>query len=428
MGTVVKKFFCFLFFQEKKVVKILNFGSCNIDLVYTLDHIAVSGETESTLSLRTYPGGKGLNQSVAAAKAGAKIYHAGLVGQDGQELLDIMQKNGVDTTFVKTVNEKSGHAIIQVTPEGENSIITYSGANRNFTQNYIDGVLESFGKNDILLLQNEINLVPYIVDKAHAKGMRIVLNPSPADDDLKKIDFGKLTYLILNEFEAKGLTGTSDADASIMYLSRLYPNLKIMLTLGSKGCVYADGSERIFHPAFKVDVIDKTAAGTTFAGYFIAAISKGETVYDAIRFASGAAALSVSRKGAAPSIPSESEVLDALKFLRPTKTDSESENQVKQIIGYLETHITDARLDELASLLGYSSVYTSGLIKKLIGKTFSALLQEKRCHIAIKLLRETDMPIEEIIFAVGYENESFFRRIFRETYGISPLKYRKKNR
>lgn len=397
-------------------------------MVYTLDHIAVTGETENTISLRTYPGGKGLNQSVAAAKAGAKIYHAGLIGQDGQELLDIMRENGVDTTFVKTVNEKSGHAIIQVTPEGENSIITYSGANRHFARNYIDGVLESFEKNDILLLQNEINLVDYIVEKAYQKGMKIVLNPSPVDDELNKIDFNKLTYLVLNEVEAKGLTGTSDAEASIMYLGRLYPSLKIMLTLGSKGCVYADGGERIYHPAFKVDVIDTTAAGTTFAGYFIAAISKGEQVYDAIRFASGAAALAVSRKGAAPSIPSESEVLDAIKILRPAKNDGEAENQIKQIIGYIETHITDASLDELASLLGYSSVYTSGLVKKLTGKTFSSILQEKRCHIATKLLRETDMPVEQIIFAVGYENESFFRRIFRETYGTSPLKYRKKTR
>ena len=397
-------------------------------MVYTLDHIALTGETESTMQLSSYPGGKGLNQSVAAAKAGAKIYHAGLVGSDGQELLEIMEQNGVDVSHVKTVSEKSGHAIIQVTLKGENCIFIYPGANRTFTREYIDGVLESFSRDDILLVQNEINLVDYIVERAYEKGMQIVFNPSPVNDELKKIDFNKIKYLILNEVEAKGITGTDDAEASIMYLQRFHPQMKIMLTLGANGCAYADGNDRIYHPAFKVDAVDTTAGGTAFAGYFIAAISKGESVYFAIRSATAAAALAVSRKGAAPSIPSESEVKNALEILKPAKADGEAENRIKQITGYIESHITDASLDELAGVLGYSAVYTSGLIKKVTGKTFSVLLQEKRCAVAAKLLKETDMPIEEIIFSVGYENESFFRRIFKSTYGISPLKYRKQSR
>ncbi len=407
------------------MVRILNFGSCNIDLVYTLDHIAVTGETESTMQLSTYPGGKGLNQSVAAAKAGAKIYHAGLTGSDGGELIDIMKQNGVDVSYMKTVPEKSGHAIIQVTLSGENSIFTYPGANMMFTEEYIDTVLADFSENDILLVQNEINLVDYIVERAFAKGMRIVLNPSPVNEELKRVDFGKLTYLILNEVEAKGLTGTDDPEASVMYLLRSHPQLKVMLTLGRRGCVYADGTERIYHPAYKVDAVDTTAAGTAFAGYFIAEIAKGQSASNAIRSASAAAAIAVSRRGAAPSIPAEDEVETALKMLRPDRADGETENRVKLITGYIETHILDASLDDLATQLGYSAVYTSGLVKKLTGKTFSELLQEKRCVVAAKLLKETDMPIDEIIYSVGYENESFFRRIFKERYGESPLRYRK---
>ncbi len=410
------------------MVKILNFGSCNIDLVYTLDHIAVSGETESTDALEYYPGGKGLNQSVAAAKAGAKIYHAGIIGDDGRVLLDIMERNGVDVTYVKRVDAKSGHAVIQVTPSGENSIFVYPGANRMFTKEYVDEVLRGFDKDDVLLLQNEINLADYIVDEAAKKGMRIALNPAPVNEELKKIDFSKLTYLILNEVEAKGITGTDDAEASIVYIQRSNPKLKIMLTLGAKGCVYADCEQRIYHPAFKVDAVDKTAAGTTFAGYFICAISKGEDVSFAIRFASAAAALAASRKGAAPSIPSEEEVKAALETLKPARGDGEAENRLKLITGYIESHICDASLDELADILGYSLVYTSGLVKKVTGKTFSTLLQEKRCAVSAKLLKETDMPIDEIIYSVGYENESFFRRIFKYQYGESPLKYRKRTR
>ncbi len=408
------------------MVRILNFGSCNIDTVYTLDHIVSRGETQSSSQLTSYPGGKGLNHSVAAAKAGATVYHAGLVGEDGGILKDIMRENGVDVSFVKTVSEKSGHAIIQVTPEGDNGIFIYSGANRMFAKEYIDFVLSRFTENDMLLLQNEINLVGYIVERAHAIGMKIAFNPSPISKELEEVDFNKLTYLILNRLEVKAITGTDDPEAAIMYLLSTYPQLKIMLTMGKNGCVYAEGAKRIYHPAFKVEAVDITAAGTAFAGYFLASVANGEITHEAIRFASAAAAISVSRMGAAPSIPDKKEVEAALQTLKLDKSSSESENQINLITGYIETHILDAKLEELATLLGYSSVYTSTLIRKLTGRTFSEILQEKRCTVSARLLTETNMPISEIIYSVGYENESFFRRIFQKRYGQSPLKYRKR--
>ena len=152
-------------------MKILNFGSCNIDYVYSLDHIVKIGETETTHKLETFPGGKGLNQSIAVAKAGAQIYHAGCVGIDGKILIEILQENGVDISYLKTVNTKNGHAVIQVSSKGENSIFIYPGSNEMITEEYIDFVLDNFDAGDVILLQNEINNVNYIVEKAYQKNV-----------------------------------------------------------------------------------------------------------------------------------------------------------------------------------------------------------------------------------------------------------------
>ena len=178
-------------------MKILNFGSCNIDYVYSLDHIVKVGETETTYKMNIFPGGKGLNQSIAAAKAGITIYHAGCVGEDGDMLTSLMAESGVDTAFVKKTSGKNGHAVIQVSAKGENSIFLFPGSNEKVSKEYADEVLKNFGKGDILLLQNEISNVAYIVEKAHESGMTIILNPSPINEKINGIDFEKLSYIIL---------------------------------------------------------------------------------------------------------------------------------------------------------------------------------------------------------------------------------------
>ena len=184
-------------------MKILNLGSCNIDYVYSLDHIVNKGETETTFRLDIFPGGKGLNQSIAASKAGAKVFHAGCIGADSEILTNILSESGVDISYLEKTNDKNGHAIIQVDKNGSNSIFLFPGTNNAITKEYVDSVLEHFNSGDIILLQNEINNVGYIVDKAYQKNMCIILNPSPFNEKLKKIDFDKLTYLMLNELEAK---------------------------------------------------------------------------------------------------------------------------------------------------------------------------------------------------------------------------------
>lgn len=294
-------------------MKILNFGSCNIDYVYSLDHIVRVGETENSDKMEIFAGGKGLNQSIAIARAGEKVCHAGCVGEDGDMLIELMRDSGVDTSCIKTVDFKNGHAIIQVSCAGENSIFLYPGSNAMVTREYIDSVLDGFSKGDLVLLQNEISNVDYIVRRAYEKKMQVMLNPSPFNEKLKKIDYGMLTYIILNEVEAAEISDCDDVEKTVEFFKKTYPALKVMLTLGKRGCVYFDADSRVEHPAFCVKAVDTTAAGDTFTGYFISGIARGDGMENILRIASAASAVAVSKMGAAPSIPVRDEVMDFLK-------------------------------------------------------------------------------------------------------------------
>ena len=405
-------------------MKILNFGSCNIDYVYSMDHIVKSGETEMTSGLEIFAGGKGLNQSIAISRAGAEVYHAGCIGNDGGMLMDILNDSGVDTSYIKRVDVKNGHAVIQVGKNGENSIFLHPGSNSMITKEIVSETLSDFGCGDILLLQNEINNIEYIIKEAYAKGMRVILNPSPLDEGIFRVDFSMLSYLILNEIEARAITGFSESDRILDYFKETYPELKIMLTLGSAGCIYSDGDLRLNHPAFRVDAVDTTAAGDTFTGYFIAGIARGDDFPEIIKKASAAAAISVSRNGAAPSIPHIKEVEDSLPYFTVIGSDRKGDRLRCQIDGYIKNNLKSASLESLANILGYSTAYTGNIVKKVTGNSFSELLQSARCVTAADLLKNTDMSVSEIIHTVGYENESFFRKIFKEKYGKNPLKYK----
>ncbi len=297
-------------------MKILNFGSCNIDYVYSLDHIVQEGETQTTQKMEIFPGGKGLNQSIAAARAGAEIYHAGCVGNDAAMLTDILAKSGVDISYLKTVDVKNGHAIIQVSDKGENSIFLHAGSNSMISKDFVDSVLEHFQPGDILLLQNEINDVDYIIEKAYERNLCIMLNPSPFNEIIDRIDLGKLSYIILNEVEAKAISGCDDAEDSLAYFKKEYPRLSVMLTLGSKGCIYMDSEMELYQPAFRVEAVDTTAAGDTFTGYFAAELLRGTAIAETLKIAAAASAISVTKEGAAPSIPWHEEVMMELELLQ----------------------------------------------------------------------------------------------------------------
>ncbi|MBQ2734296.1 MAG: helix-turn-helix domain-containing protein [Clostridia bacterium] len=407
-------------------MKILNFGSCNIDLVYSLDHIVRVGETETTAKMETFPGGKGLNQSIALARAGMQVFHAGCVGSDGDMLLDLLQSSGVDVSHVARVDSKNGHAIIQVSAKGENSIFLYPGSNERVSCEMVDEVLSHFEADDFLLLQNEISNVDYIVKKAYERGMRIIFNPSPINESISSINFGMLSYLILNEVEAQEIGGGETPEENLLFLRKAYPSLHLVLTLGEEGSVYADANSEVRQAAFCVQAMDTTAAGDTFTGFFVAEIAKGSTPKEALRMASAAAALAVSRKGAAPSIPVYDEVVEALQTLKSNATGHKDETLRRQIEDYLTTNVKTATLQGLAAHLGYSAVYTGALVKRLTGSPFSKLVQSKKCSVAADLLANTERSVAEIIRDVGYENESFFRKLFEERYGKNPLEFRKK--
>ncbi|MBR2258848.1 MAG: ribokinase [Blautia sp.] len=290
-------------------MKVLNFGSLNLDYVYTVDHILMGGETQTSTSMQIFPGGKGLNQSIALAKAGVEVYHAGQIGEDGQMLKDVCQENGVDARFVRPVSGRSGHTIIQVDKNAQNCILLYPGANRSISKEFMDEVLSFFDEGDILLLQNEINDLPYLIDQAYGKGMRVMLNPSPFDAYLDACDMSKISLFLMNEIEGWQLTGEKEPEQILAKAKEKFPHSDILLTLGGDGSVYQDNAGIYRQEIFPVKAVDTTAAGDTFTGYFISSIIDGMDPKEGLRMAAKAAAIAVSRPGAASSIPKKEEVL-----------------------------------------------------------------------------------------------------------------------
>lgn len=284
-------------------MKVLNFGSLNIDYTYRLDHIVVPGETISSKSLEVFPGGKGLNQSVALAKAGVEVYHAGMIGKDGVFLKYFCEENGVYTEFIKEIDRRTGNAIIQVSDDGQNSIILFPGANRENTKEYVDIVLKHFESGDVLLLQNEINYVDYLIETGSQKGMKVVLNPSPFDSQLEKCDLSKVDIFLMNEVEGSQITGETNPHSILMKMRTLYPSATTVLTLGEEGSVYCSSEELYKQEAVKVEVVDTTAAGDTFTGYFLCGMVEGQQVQKTLQMAAHASALAVGKKGASVSIP-----------------------------------------------------------------------------------------------------------------------------
>ena len=293
-------------------MKILNLGSCNVDYVYRVEHIIKPGETLGAQSLSVFPGGKGLNQSIALAKAGAKVMHAGLIGKEGKFLKDTLKNAGVDVRFLKIGKAEGGHAIIQVDDKGENCICVFEGTNGQIDEEFIDGVFAHFSKGDLLLLQNEVSSLKYAVEKAYEKGMKTVLNPSPFNSKITELDLNKIEYLILNETEAAAISGKSCVIDAIEYIKSTYPKLKTVLTLGKNGSVYFSADECTEMQAFDAKVVDTTSAGDCFTGYFFASLSSGMSVKDAMTRASLASSVTVSRKGASVSIPTAKEIDELL--------------------------------------------------------------------------------------------------------------------
>ena len=294
-------------------MRALVFGSLNIDYVYQVPHFVQRGETLASSSFQRFCGGKGLNQAIALARAGMQTWMAGAVGTEGDFLLEELRRAGVNTAHVCRSEAPTGHAIIQNSPDGDNCILLYGGANRVISPEMAAEVLADFRAGDLLLVQNEISSLREIMTLAKERGMPVALNPSPMETETLRPLLPLVDLLILNRLEASQLLGRSmeDAEQLLVDLSALCPGAQIALTLGAEGAMLYQNGVCFRQAAFPVKPVDTTGAGDTFTGYLLAGLTEEEPAA-ALRLASAAAALAVTRPGAAPAIPTR---VETLRFL-----------------------------------------------------------------------------------------------------------------
>ena len=299
---------------------ILVVGSSNTDMIIKVPRIPRPGETVLGGDFSMAPGGKGANQAVAAARAGGRVTFIARVGDDvfGQQALGNLGSDGIDLRFVRRDGRApSGVALINVGRDGENSISVASGANALLSPDDVRGAGEAFDGADVLLLQLEtpIETVQAAAGMASARGIPVILNPAPARP-LEADLLAMAGVLTPNGTEAEILTGVKiegreDVKKAASVLRARGPRL-VVVTLGDQGC-YAAGEEfEGFVPAFKVRPVDTTAAGDVFNGALAVALAEKRPLGDALRFASAAAALSVTRPGAQPSAPARAEIEEFL--------------------------------------------------------------------------------------------------------------------
>jgi ribokinase len=290
-------------------------GSINQDMVARVPVLPGPGQTVLGHDLVMVPGGKGLNQAVAAARAGASTAFVGMVGNDsaGQHLLAVLDEEGVDTRGVATVGALTGRALISVADDGENHIVVVPGANAAVSVAHVDRHHGPVERARVLLAQLEIPLVAVeaALSRARAAGVTTILNatpPLPLGPELMSV----VDILVVNEHEAAALAGgsvSSSAEASDAGRSlRAAGCGVVVITLGSEGAVLVSEHHVLHRPAIRVEVIDTTAAGDAFAGSFAAQLAAGAELADALRWAVAAGALAVTTLGAAPSIPARRDV------------------------------------------------------------------------------------------------------------------------
>ncbi|MDR0657192.1 MAG: ribokinase [Treponema sp.] len=292
-------------------MKFLVFGSLNIDLIFSVDHIVCPGETINSSALERSAGGKGANQAAALAKAGMEVYMAGKIGHDGDFLLELLQSYGVRTGHIMHWEGATGQALIQVDKTGQNSIVLYGGGNAALKDSEVPAIISAFSAGDIVLLQNEIPVSAAVMRTARERGMKVCLNPSPFDERIGELPLELADILFVNEIEAAGLTGlpaSQDFETALEKLALRFPKTEIILTAGREGAFYALGTLRARGNIVDLPVADTTGAGDTFSGFFLAARERGCDVRESLRLACKASSIAVSRKGAMASMPFAGEV------------------------------------------------------------------------------------------------------------------------
>lgn len=278
---------------------VFTLGSVNVDHVYAVPHLPAPGETLAARGLSTMLGGKGANQSVAAARAGAQVRHIGAVGADGRWAAEQLAGFGVDVAHICEVGEPTGHAVISVDQAGENAIVLFPGANWAQSETEIARALEAAQPGDSLLMQNETSHQAQAAQIAKAKGMRVVYSAAPFSVEAVRAVLPHLSLLVVNRIEAAQLRAALGEVTG--------PDL--IVTHGAEGAEWMTNSgETVTVPAFPVTPVDTTGAGDCFIGSLVAALDGGAGREQALRYAAAAAALQVTRPGTAPAMPARDEV------------------------------------------------------------------------------------------------------------------------
>lgn len=294
-------------------MKFLVFGSLNIDRVFTFPKLPEKSDIPSDMKFDMHIGGKGLNQAVALARAGADVYMAGKVGSDGEALVSFLDSVGVNTDFVHISPESTGHADIEIDSDGENRITVYAGANGDITEDFCDSVLKNFGTGDLILLQYEISCVSYLIKQASKRGMIVAINPSQFKPEVKDLPFESVDILLVNESEAYDISEKKDVNSALTVLKRMTLGGATVITLGKNGVIFGDSQMNVSVDAFKVKAVDTTCAGDTFTGYFLTEYMNGAEESRALKIASAASAVVVQSVGAADVIPNRKTVEEFLE-------------------------------------------------------------------------------------------------------------------
>lgn len=288
-----------------------NLGSINLDRVFQVPRIVRPGETLASRSVATFAGGKGANQSIALARAGAKVRHIGRVGEDGRWLLERLASEGVNVSHIQVAAEPTGQAIIQVDETGQNAIVLDPGANHAITRDDIERALAASRPGDWFLTQNETSQVADAIRIAKARGLRVAFNPAPMTDSVLDCPLEVVDLLVVNETEAAVLTGLEDAQDQLRSCIERWPNCEVVLTRGAQGALARGSNWHLAQAASKTQVVDTTAAGDTFLGYYLAGLVEGRSPPERLAWACRAAACCVGKPGASDSIPRRQEVAGA---------------------------------------------------------------------------------------------------------------------
>jgi ribokinase len=285
-----------------------NLGSINLDRVFQVPRIARPGETLASRGMATFAGGKGANQSIALVRAGAKVMHIGRVGEDGRSLLERLASEGVDTKHVAIGPTLTGQAIIQVDEAGQNAIVLDAGANHAIALADVERAIAEARPGDWFLTQNETSHVADTIRMAKTHGLRVAFNPAPMTDSVLDCPLDSVDLLVVNETEAAVLTGLEDADGQLRSCIERWPDCEVVVTRGAQGALARGSNWHLTQAATETRVVDTTAAGDTFLGYYLAGLVEGRSPPERLAWACRAAACCVAKHGASDSIPRRHEV------------------------------------------------------------------------------------------------------------------------